>query len=48
MLKEILITRFTMAYYYTFYERSIHAKKSYEMYAKLVEKPAPRFYNNFL
>lgn len=39
--RKLQVAEKAMAYYYTFYERMIHAKKAYEMYAKLWEKTEP-------
>lgn len=39
--RKLQVAEKAMAYYYSFYERIIHVKKSYEMYAKLWEKTEP-------
>ena len=39
--RKLQVAEKAMAYYYTFYERMIHMKKAYEMYAKLWEKTEP-------
>lgn len=39
--RKLQVAEKAMAYYYTFYERMIHVKKSYEMFAKLLEKAEP-------
>ncbi|MCS3798335.1 hypothetical protein [Niastella sp. OAS944] len=39
--RKLQVAEKAMAYYYTFYERMIHAKKAYEMYAKLWDKTEP-------
>lgn len=39
--RKLQMAEKAMAYYYTFYERIVHVKKSYQLYAKLVEKLEP-------
>jgi hypothetical protein len=39
--RKLHVAEKAMAYYYTFYERMIHVKKAYEMYARLWEKTEP-------
>jgi hypothetical protein len=39
--RKLQVAEKAMAYYYTFYERMIHVKKAYEMYAKLWENTEP-------
>jgi hypothetical protein len=39
--RKLQVAEKASAYYYTFYERIVHVKKSYQMYAKLVENLEP-------